>query len=511
MADDWAPVVAQANDWAPVAKPQAQPLTGAAYYRDANQKFLAQHPQASHPLTVANIARFAGNALTGAASVIPGLPGDLEQFANGGNGQFLPTSADIGNKIAGPPQSGQDAAARLAGGMFGPSAAGEIGNGIRALFAPSKIAASAMSGAADPQLASLAQRSAQLGIPIRPGQLSPTPFVRVADEQLSRVPLTGFSSDDPLKMSPEAQNEAFTRAISRTFGEDTTALTPDVLAKSQARIGSAMDAALARNTVALTPQLSDKLNALKRGATDALDEDAKPVTTKIDNIISRMNSNNGMLSGDQYKNWRQRGGLLSGLTESQNPTVAFYGQEVRNALDDAFQAQATGTDGQALTDARRQYRNLMTIAPLAGKSPSGKISPALVMGAVTKEFPNFATTPDAAGDLGDLARIGQAFLKSPPNSTTAERGVVMNAMRNPVKAAGELLGLPLSATVGRAMNAGINSPAYAEKLFGNAGQMASPVGNAGIGGILSSPMLSAMLARQAFAIPPVLFGQPSQK
>lgn len=353
------------------------------------------------------------------------------------------------------------------------------------------------SGGVDAGILALAEKAQKLGINIRPGQQSPSPFIKVADDQLSRLPFTGNAPDKPLMVSPHTQREQFSRAVSKTFGADAPALTQDVMADAQDRIGTAMDTVLGRNSVGPDHGLVQKLVAIKSGATDALDENAKPVVSAVDKIVDRMRASDDVaLTGEQYLNWRQRGGLLSALTEDQNPTIAHYGRELRNALDDAFQRQAQGNDGKLLAQARAQYRNLKTVEPLAAKAPTGHISPALLLGAVRGEYPNFATK--GAGDLGDLARIGQQFLKEPPNSTTAERSFLLGLLKNPLKAGGEMLGMPLSATIGRGMNKTINSPAYLDSLKGipvpgvplrGANGLGLPISN-----LLSIPLLNRILA-----------------
>ena len=55
---------------------------------------------------------------------------------------------------------------------------------------------------------------------------------------------------------------------------------------------------------------------------------------------------------------------------------------------------------------------MKTIEPLVAKSPTGDISPALLMSQVNKSYGGMAY--NGGGDMGDLARIGQKFLKEPP-------------------------------------------------------------------------------------------------
>lgn len=346
-------------------------------------------------------------------------------------------------------------------------------------------------GDVNPEVANLAARSEELGVPIRPGQMSGSPTVKVFDDQLSRMPGTGYTPDNPMRISPNAQHEAFSRAVARTFGEDAPALTQDVMADAHNRITGVMNEVIERNSVAADHPLAGGLIEIRNQAEEAMGPDAAPVMRAVDQIAQRMANGEGQLTGRQYQNWRQRGGLLSNLTENQNPTIAHYGQRIRNTLDDAFQRQAQGQDGQLLAHARAQYRNLKTVEPLAAKAPTGRISPALLLGAVRSEFPNMARA--GAGDLGDLGRIGQAFLKDPPNSTTAERSLLLSVLSNPLKAGAHIASLPLTATLGRGMNSAINSHAYLERLLGVAPAPPNLGPPSGLPPLLLAPSINRLL------------------
>jgi hypothetical protein len=67
---------------------------------------------------------------------------------------------------------------------------------------------------------------------------------------------------------------------------------------------------------------------------------------------------------------------------------------------------------------------MRTVEKLIANSPDGTISPAALNSQVTRSFTNRAFT--GAGDLGDLADIGQRFLKDQSSSNTAERSQIFN-------------------------------------------------------------------------------------
>jgi hypothetical protein len=116
-------------------------------------------------------------------------------------------------------------------------------------------------------------------------------------------------------------------------------------------------------------------------------------------------------------------------------------------------------DSKAWQTARSQYRNLKTVEDLIEKADAGDLSPALLLNAVRKSNPNFAY--GSGGDLGDLARIGQQFLKDRvPNSGTAERVIAGSALLGGGSALGiDPYSLALMAATGRVAGGALNSRA----------------------------------------------------
>jgi len=455
----------------------------------------------------------AGGMATGVAQNIPGIPGNVESLGRllasplgaDRENRWFPTSTSVGDKIAGPPANEQVAGGRQIGDIFSPGILAALAKGL--VNIPSALGG--MAGKPDPNVVALAQRAQSLGVPVRPGQAASSRAVKVIDDQLAALPpsLTGNSAANPARITPDAQFEAFTRAVSKTIGEDAPALTPAVMAKAKKKISDVYDAVLPRNQVAPTPALATALDDIKTNAVDALDEDsAKPVLHALKQIEKKM-AGAGALTGRQYQTMRAKGGMISAVSDSQNATVAHYGSKIRDALDDAFETQAQGGDAAAIKQAREWFRNFKVLEPLAEKAPTGKISPALLLGQVAKAYPDFAT--GGGGDIADLARIGQQFLKSPPNSETAVRSWVMRTLENPGAAIAKTAAAPVIGTVGRAMNAGINSKAASSRLFANPAQnTVVPGGGANIMAMdprllatMSPAVLAALLSQGANTAP----------
>lgn len=322
------------------------------------------------------------------------------------------------------------------------------------------------------------------GIPLRRLQIIGTGdrAAAVADsEMLSRTGTGGMANH-------QAQRQAFTRAVAGTFGERADALTPAVMQRARTRIGGVMNDVAARTTITDTDGLQTQLGRIVHDAQQVLPEgEVTPLLRQVENINSAIND--GRLSGESYQALTRKGSPLEVATNSSNPNIRHYAQQIRDELDEALTTAATPEDAHALQQARWQYKNLMTLKNLAVKAGvDGEISPALLNGAVNSSFKNRAFR--GAGDLGELAQIGQTFMKEPPNSGTAAR--LASIFKN------NLL------TLGGAAGAGgtqflAHDPGLALKLAGvSAAAGATKYGiNAASGAINNSRTLANLLVRPA--------------
>ena len=99
------------------------------------------------------------------------------------------------------------------------------------------------------------------GIPLHVSQVTNSPFLKTLSSTINSVlPFTGAQK------AGQRQQEAFMRAISRTFGMDAPALTDDVMKAAKGRIGQAYDAIFSRNKVDLRNQDIQKLVQIERAA-----------------------------------------------------------------------------------------------------------------------------------------------------------------------------------------------------------------------------------------------------
>ncbi len=401
----------------------------------------------------------AGNALLG---------GTLRGNTTAGNllarGSSLATHGALQGGAAGALLSGQSDASigsqaltgAAAGALAGP-VAGAVGAGASALAGKAGGVVTEVA-----QLAKLARD--KYGIPVTAPQMSENSLVRIANDQSSKLPFSGAGS------SAAATQTAWQKAVIGEMGETADRATPAVMNRAATRIGGVFDDVAARTNVAVDNPM---MTALGRVETEAAAaplgaEGQSAIKTQIDNVMTAAAKGNGTLTGEAYQQLTRSGSPLQRAEHAADPNVRHYAGQIRDALDGAFERSASAADKPALQQARAQWRAMKTIEDLVEKSPDGNLSPALLMGQVRSASAKFdGSTGGMAytggGNLGDLARIGQQFLKPPPNSGTPDRmlvnallggGAVSAAIANPWSIAAVPAGLAANRLVGGYLRSG---------------------------------------------------------
>lgn len=316
----------------------------------------------------------------------------------------------------------------------------------------------------DKTVADLADKAVnKYGIPLKQTQLSDSRFAKGLASTAEKIPLTGATGFN------NKTSKAFNRAVLKTIGEDADSVSPEVIARAYQDIGQKFDDALAGQKVSITDDIMSKLAELEKSATDDLTGDhARIVTNKIGKLLADI-SDDGTIKGEKL------GSLRSALSKTIKMTKGDaqpYIAQLRDLVVD-MGVEGSPARRELLNLARSQYRNLKTIEPLAAKAARGDISPSLLLNRVATNFSDFAR--GGGGDLGELARIGQAFLKDPiPNSGTPERlmaygtilGLGGGAAVNPVLAAQAAGGIGTAA----AYNALNRSQPLVKSAIKNAGK-----------------------------------------
>lgn len=424
----------------------ADPATGSgvpnmdpAFSQQIRQETTHALGQQQHDYSVAHMGdqaaqggRFVGQAVpaTAAAAAVPEveLPGLAARGALG-------VASRVGGRVITNALRGVAGVSPTVGASDAPVeqqlATGALaGVAIPAVLSTAPKAAAAVAGlgrAASPEVAALADTAIdKYKIPLRSGQIHGVEDRSAAyrDSELLSAPGSGTASN------AVKQAQAFTKAVAGTIGSDHPRLTPEVMDQARRNIGSVFEGVAKKTGVAIDDQLFHDLAqvgsqarelGLDQSQINALDLQVKKITD-----LAARHEGDGIIPGDAYQSVTQSGSSLARIMKNDHGSFADLASDVRSALDDAVTRASSPEDVAALQQARFQWKNLKTIQPLAAKAgPDGLISPVALRTRVMTQFPNYAFGD--GGDLGELARIGQTFMKEPPQSGTAPR--LMDAIK----------------------------------------------------------------------------------
>lgn len=330
---------------------------------------------------------------------------------------------------------------------------------------------SRMMSSPSPEAAALGRYAADAGIPLNASQVSPSRAAKLVDSVSGQVPFSGAQAFQ------QTQQKAFNRAVARTIGENADAITPEVFSAAKARIGASYDDLAARIDPRITPGVRAKLaDVLKSAQQFGSDDSARAVSSALERVNAQ--TVGGTLPGKAYKSLDSE---LGNITKNGGEK-GMYAGKVREILRDAFTASAGPADKAQMKLTNRQYANLKTIEPLVtSDAVEGNISPAKLLGRVAaNKAGKSAVASGSRGELGNLANVGQRFLKSQiPDSGTAQRTAVVNALKTAgtlgtgVLAGSGIVGVPTAlltaaGAVGgaRSLQKLMQSPSLVESMLG---------------------------------------------
>lgn len=352
-----------------------------------------------------------------------------------------------------PTKTGDSVAKNMAyggiGGGVGQMAGQALGRALRPVQAPP-----------DPQRQLLIQAAQRHNIPLDAADLTGSRPLTVMRDVMANMPLTA----DNQAAIQAAKQAAFNRAVSGTYGGADDVLTPAALQGSRDRIGQQFTDLSARNAATIDQnvltRMADVVDNANRYSTPDV---ARVVGNFADDVLSRVNQND-VLPGAAYRALDSQMGRT--MRSTTNGDIRHAVGDLRNALREAMDASIAPADQAAWREARRQYANLMTVAPLAARDPMGNVSGRTLLAAALRQNRNGAFT--GAGDLGELGRVGRTFVaEQTPNSGTAQRLFMQRFLENPLSATWQQGAGGISLPVQAAMN----SPAGIHYLTQGAAQL----------------------------------------
>jgi hypothetical protein len=489
---------------------------GATQQRNAFDMLRSQDPAASvgrlggQAITMAPFMgageAAAGSALEWLGAAVPEVSPAL-RFLSGGEGASLP-SRIASSAVAG---SAQGAGAGLLtnatsdapisdtvakGAQFGALAGGA---GPVAKAAGAKVAEGIIGPEIPSPIADLARKAMdEYKIPLRTSQIAGTvdEETRYRDSSMLGQAATGFAKN------AAAQRTAFTRAVAKTFGADSASITPPVMSQARSALGAQFDDFARAHSITNADDVLTKVGSIIHDAQQSMPaSEVAPLLKQVENIGSVIEpgaqGGPGSISGETYQRLTAKGSPLDRAMQSGDSNLRYYAGQIRSALDDGIAQSATPAERAAFSDLRLKYKNLMTIKGLAAKAGiTGEISPVQLQGVVNRSFDDRAFT--GAGPLGELADIGQTFMKEPPQSGTVPR------IKDLIKS--HMLGIGLgTGAVGESV---LHDPLMTAKLAGAAGLATAGrlTGEALSGRFNNSNLRTRLMlgGREAIPVPPIL-------
>ena len=308
----------------------------------------------------------------------------------------------------------------------------------------------------------LARKASELGIPLRPDMLYDNKITKIMGEAIEQVPLSGAK-----KM---ARSEAFNNALIRQIGGDSAAtrLTPDVYAAAMKKSGDAIGRITEKTSFPINSDFHRDLVKMSSSLEKAIPEHQGVVFSYAEDLMSK--ERNKVIPGGAVQEFNSN--LSRDIRGTTDPNLKRHLQNFQDVVMDQLTRQMSKADRQAFIDARTKYAKGMTLEPLVAKATGteGNISPALLQSEVAKGGGKRRLARGTAGEMGDLAAIGQRFIKEPASSGTAERALAYELMAG---GGAHALGVPgvIPAMVGANVGANIVNrlgPSVSRAVIGGA-------------------------------------------
>ena len=283
-----------------------------------------------------------------------------------------------------------------------------------------------------PEVANLAKRAAQLGIDVPADRIAQSKPLDAVSSALNYIPFSGRAGTEA-RMS-----EQLNRALSKTFGQDSSNVT-QALRKADDALGSKFDDFLLNNSVKVDRQFLDDLAGAVNMAVKELPRDqAGVISSQVDEIVSKAGS--GAIDGQAAYNIKRTLDRIG----ARNSPEAWYAIDLKQKLMEALNRSVGDTKAQGFKELRSQYGNMLALQKLAKNGAEGEISAA--------RLSNMRNIRN--GQLQELADIAAQFVKPREGQHGAMQRAVVGLGTASVGGFPGLLG---GMTAGRATNAALNS------------------------------------------------------
>lgn len=290
------------------------------------------------------------------------------------------------------------------------------------------------------EVAQLAARAKQLGIPIPADRIADSKPLNAIASSLNYAPFSGRAAVE------QGMESGLNRALARTFGQDSDNITA-ALRTAQGQLGAKFDDVLTNNRVRVDNDLLNDLAGIEATATRELGADGlRAIKGQIDELMEKGAA--GEIDGQAAYNIKR---ALDRISKRTTPE-AYHATEMRKALIEALNRSIGPAKAAAFAETRKQYGNMLALEKIAKNGAEGDISVARL--ANMKNINN--------SELQELADIAAQFVKPREGAHGAMQRAVIGLG---VGATGGVPGLAAGATVGRGTNMLLNSDALRNAIL----------------------------------------------
>lgn len=396
-----------------------------------------------------------GGALArGVTAVAPGATGFANALATGGfRAGATPGAVNMLTRAAGGAGSGATAA-----GLVNPEYAktGAIVGGALPVAAQGLGVAARATGRAirgnpaSAEVQQLAARAKELGINIPADRLVDSKPLNAISSSLNYVPMSGRAATE------EAMNSQLNRALSKTFGQDSSNVT-QALRKAETVLGGEFERTLKSNVVKFDKQLFEEATEVFNRAERELGSDAlKPIASQIDELINKGAS--GQIDGQAAYNIKK---TLDRIGRSSG-NEAWHATELKKVLMGALDRSLGPKEAAAFAKTRAQYGNMLDLEKLAKNGVEGEVSVARLANMKNINNPQ----------MQELADIAAQFVRGREGQHGAAQRIVTGLAASTVAGAtggiGGLAALGGAMAGGRATNMLLNSNVARNAALGTA-------------------------------------------
>lgn len=383
---------------------------------------------------VAGTAGVGGTLAKGLTAVAPGATGLANALATGGfRAGAGGGAANLLTRAAGGAISGGASA-----GLVNPEYAktGAVVGGALPVVAQGLGSAARGVGRAirgkpvSAEVQQLAERAKELGIDIPADRLVDSKPLNALSSSLNYVPMSGRAATE------ETMNSQLNKALSRTFGQDSSNVT-QALRKAETALGGEFERTLKNNVVKFDKQLLDDVTDVLNRASKELGADSlKPIASQVDELIAK--GANGQIDGQAAYNIKKTLDRIGGRQSNE----AWHAVELKKVLMAALDRSLGSKEAAAFAKTRQQYGNMLDLEKLAKNGVEGEVSVARLANMKNINNPQ----------MQELADIAAQFVKAREGQHGAAQRIFTGGAAASV--AGATGGVPGLAALGGAMAGG---------------------------------------------------------